>query len=73
MKGNVADYLGTAQYPWVIEATLNYSSNSHAHLILQTDANVVNGYAIFTTLGISEITDSFVISYKMKVPEGVNK
>jgi hypothetical protein len=59
-------------YPWIIEASLNYTSLDYAELILQTEALVVNGIATFTKLGISDIVDNFIISYKIKTPEGID-
>jgi len=72
-KGEVVKNIGSVERPWVVEAYLNYSSNPDATLILETQANVVNGYANFTSLAISEVTANFVIAYRFAVPQGVNE
>ena len=58
---------------WVIQAYLSNSTNPNANLVYQTEVTVVNGYANFTNLTISDSSNSFVISYKFLVPEGVNR
>lgn len=65
--------IGNDKFPWVIQATLNYTSNPSTQLIIETEANVVNGFANFTKLGISEVTENLAISYKFKVPQGVDQ
>ena len=72
MKGNIATYLGNKEFPWFIQASLNYTSKSGAQLIYQTAINVVNGYANFTQLGISDKISRFVIAYRILLPQGVN-
>jgi hypothetical protein len=71
--GNVAANVGTDTHPWVIHAYLNSSSNPNASLILQTSTDVMNGYANFTNLGISDVADSFVVAYRFDTPQGVNE
>ena len=84
------------EYPWTVEAKLNFSSNSAAKLVFQTQADLGNkfistksinsnkikifinklgndGYVRFTNLGLSDVTNTFVISYSFKTPEGVDK
>lgn len=56
----------------MIQAEINSSSNANAKLILETEVVVVNGYANFTKLGISDIADSLVLNFKFKLPDGVN-
>ena len=65
--------MGSAKFPWIIEAKLNFSSNPMAYLVGQTEVNVINGIAKFTSLAISDITEKFIISYNFKVPKGINE
>lgn len=64
--------MGTSLDPWIIQAKINSSSNSNASLIIQTEAPVVNGYANFTNLSVSDLVDTIVIGYSLKQPQGVN-
>ena len=64
--------IGNDAFPWVVVANLSSSSNSNAKLIFETEVNIVNGYATFTRLGISEVS-TFSISYKFKTPTGINE
>jgi len=63
----------TALSSWTIQAFLTNSTNPNATLMYQTQATVVNGYANFTNLTISDSSASFVVSYKFLVPDGVNR
>ena len=63
--------LGNKDFPWVVQANLSSSSNANARLLFQTEAEVVDGYAAFTKLGISEIS-TFSLTYSFKLPEGLN-
>lgn len=65
--------IGSNTNPWTIQAQVNSSSNPNTKLILQTQANVVSGYANFTQLGISDFDESVVISYNFVTPIGVNQ
>lgn len=70
-NGEIISNLGNENFPWVVQANLTSTSNPSATLILQTEANVVDGYATFETLGISDVT-TFAITYSFKLPEGLN-
>ncbi len=67
-NGNLMDTLQN----WIVLATVSSSTDANARIIYQTNATVVNGYANFTNLGISSVTDQFVINYKFDVPTGVD-
>ena len=64
--------MGNTDYPWSIQASINSSSSLNVNLILQTQVNVVNGYANFTTLGVSSVVSKLVISYNFVPTVGVN-
>jgi hypothetical protein len=68
----LATNIGNQQYPWIVEASVNSSSSQNAKIILQTQAYVVNGYANFTNLGVSDVVTNLVISYSFVLPVGVN-
>ncbi len=70
-NGKLVTNLGNKDYPWVVQANLSSSSNPNARLLFQTEAEVVDGYATFTKLGISEIS-TFTLTYSFKLPEGLN-
>ena len=63
--------MGTDAFPWMVEATLNSSSNGSARLI-QTKCAVKKGFANFTQLGISLAVQSFSISYNLLPPDASN-
>lgn len=63
--------MGNPTFPWVVVANMTSSSTASATLLNQTEMNIVDGYAQFTELGISEITE-FGLSFSFKTPEGVN-
>jgi hypothetical protein len=69
----VVENIGSEERPWVIEAYLMYSSKPGASLILETQVNVVNGYANFSRLAISDVVSSFIIAYRFTIPQGVNE
>lgn len=69
----MASNIGNSQNPWTIQAQINSSSNSNTKLILQTQVTVVNGYANFTRLGVSDYDENVVISYNLQTPVGVNE
>lgn len=73
LQGNLATNIGSIRNPWTIQAQVNSSSNPNTKLILQTQASVVNGYAYFTLLGISDFDDSVIINYNFVTPLGVNQ
>ena len=68
----MATNVGNPVYPWLIRATIKSSSNPNTKLIIQTEAQVVDGYANFTNLSISDLVDNLVISYSFDLPTGVN-
>ena len=51
---------------------MNSSSNNNTKLIFQTEVAIINGFANFTQLGVSDIVDNLVISYSFKLPQGLN-
>ena len=63
--------MGNANFPWIVVANMTQSSSNTATLLNQTEMNIVDGYATFTKLGISEITE-FGLSFSFKTPEGVD-
>lgn len=65
--------IGNDNHPWTIQATINSTSNSKASLIFQTEVSVLNGYANFTKLGVSDLVENLVISYSFKLPAGLDK
>lgn len=71
-NGNVVTNIGSEEFPWVVVAKLTSRTFNTTELVFQTEANVVNGYATFTKLGISQVDSSFAISYNFKLPEGLN-
>ncbi len=71
-NGNAITNIGSVEFPWVVEAKLTRANKNTTSLILQTEANVINGVATFTKLGVSEIDSGIVISYNFKLPEGLN-
>ena len=70
--GKAITNIGSAEFPWVIEARLTQASKNTTSLILQTEANVIDGVATFTKLGVSQVDSGIVISYNFKLPEGLN-
>lgn len=70
-NGALITNIGNDDFPWIVVANMTVSSNENATLILQTEAQVHNGYVNFTRLGVSE-TSTFTLSFKFKSPEGVN-
>lgn len=70
-NGDLVANLGNEAHPWVVVATLSTSLNPNASLILQTEADIVNGYAAFERLGISHLT-TFSLSFKFSTPTGVD-
>ena len=50
---------------------MTQSSSNTATLLNQTEMNIVDGYATFTKLGFSEITE-FGLSFSFKTPESVD-
>ena len=71
-NGNLASNIGTTDYPWLIQAQINSTSNPNVSLLFQTQCQVVNGYANFTQLGVSDLVDNLVISYSFALPQGLN-
>ena len=69
LKGNLLTSLSS----WTIQAYLSNSTNPNATLMYQTKVTVVNGFANFTNLTISDSSDNFTISYKFLMPDGVNR
>ena len=49
---------GNSKFPWIIQAKINSSSNPNVTLIFEIEVPVVNGYANFTKLGISNLVDN---------------
>ena len=68
-KGNLLTSLSS----WVIQAYISNWTNSNVSLMYQTQATVVNGYANFTNLTVSNDTAGLAISYKFLLPPGVNR
>jgi hypothetical protein len=71
-KGNVITNTGNSNFPWIIQAKINSSSNPNVSLIFETEVPVINGYANFTKLGVSNMVDNLLISYSFKLPAGLN-
>jgi hypothetical protein len=65
--------MGDPMKPWFLQAYINSSSNPNAQLLIETEVPVINGYANFTRLTISDTVDDLVISYQFKLPYGLNK
>ena len=68
----MATNIGTSTNPWIVEAKINSTTNSNVSLIIQIEAPVINGYANFTNLSVSDLVDNLVIGYSLKQPLGVN-
>ncbi len=64
--------MGNSDYPWIINAHIHSTSNPNVSLIFQTQCQIVNGYANFTQLGVSDLVDNLVISYSFALPQGLN-
>ena len=58
---------------WTIQATITSTTDPNAKLVYQTTAQVVNGYANFTNLGVSSSSSQFVIQYSFVVPDGIDQ
>ena len=56
MQGKKVENSGSI--PWIIQAQISSSTNPNVELILETEVAVVNGYANFTKLGISDVADN---------------
>jgi hypothetical protein len=48
------------------------TSKSNLNLIFQTEVSVINGFANFTQFGISDLVDDLIISFKFKLPTGLD-
>ena len=44
---------------WTIQATITSTTDPNAKLVYQTQAQVVNGYANFTNLGVSSSSSQY--------------
>jgi hypothetical protein len=63
--------LASSTNPWKVRARLASSTNINAEIIFQAEAVLQNdGFIQFTTLGISDIADSFIIDYDLIPPSG---
>ena len=57
-----------------MEASLEYSPDPNARLILQTIAQLnASGYVAFERLGISNVVSNFSVVYNLKPIVGVNE
>ena len=54
--------LGSNSNPWYIKATIKTSTQA-TQIVLQDRVKVVNGVAVFETLGLSDVTRSFTVEY----------
>lgn len=68
------DSIGNAEFPWKVEAYIDpvLNNNRSISLILEQEVNVQNGYVNFTKLGVAENLQDIVISFRFKLPEGLN-
>jgi len=71
-EGRAVTNIGSVEFPWIIEAKLTQANRNTTAIILQTEANVVDGVATFTKLGMSQVDSGIVISYNFKLPVGLN-
>jgi len=72
-NGNLITNVGNPNYPWIIQAKINSTTNPNVNLIFESEVAVVNGFANFTKLGVSNIVDKLILSYSFKLPNGVNE
>ena len=69
-KDNLIDNIGNSEFPWTVEAKIQ--SDNNVSIIMETETNVVNGYANFTKLGVDNVSDNIRFSFSFKLPEGLN-
>ena len=63
--------LGSSGNPWYIKATIKTSTQA-TQIVLQDRIKVVNGVAVFETLGLSDITKSFTVEYSFDTPTALS-
>lgn len=69
-QNDLVKSIGTDENPWVIQATLKSSTEPDSKLF-QSEAIIKDGFAKFTSMGITTVDSKFSIMYTIKTPEGL--